>query len=343
MDSASDKRFMQRAIQLAWNGLGHVSPNPMVGCVVVVDGKIIGEGYHQKYGGPHAEVNAITSVEDKSQLRKATVYVTLEPCSHHGKTPPCADLLISHQVKRVVVAARDPNPLVNGNGIEKLRAAGIEVDSGLCEAEAKEENVRFNTVFLKKRPYIILKWAQTKDGFIARSDYSSKWISNPLSRQLVHKWRTEEDAILIGKNTAIYDNPRLTSRDWKGKDPLRIVLDRNKALDKSLNLFTDEKPTLVYTLQSPEKHNQTSWIQLHENHFLEDLLTDLHERKIQSLIVEGGQATLQAFIDRGLWDEARVFIGNNVFKDGILAPKMTIEATSETKILEDRLMTYYNK
>jgi len=334
---------MQRAIQLAWNGLGHVSPNPMVGCVVVVDGKIIGEGYHQKYGGPHAEVNAITSVEDKSQLRKATVYVTLEPCSHHGKTPPCADLLISHQVKRVVVAARDPNPLVNGNGIEKLRAAGIEVDSGLCEAEAKEENVRFNTVFLKKRPYIILKWAQTKDGFIARSDYSSKWISNPLSRQLVHKWRTEEDAILIGKNTAIYDNPRLTSRDWKGKDPLRIVLDRNKALDKSLNLFTDEKPTLVYTLQSPEKHNQTSWIQLHENHFLEDLLTDLHERKIQSLIVEGGQATLQAFIDRGLWDEARVFIGNNVFKDGILAPKMTIEATSETKILEDRLMTYYNK
>ncbi len=334
---------MQRAIQLAWNGLGHVSPNPMVGCVVVVDGKIIGEGYHQKYGGPHAEVNAITSVEDKSQLRKATVYVTLEPCSHHGKTPPCADLLISHQVKRVVVAARDPNPLVNGNGIEKLRAAGIEVDSGLCEAEAKEENVRFNTVFLKKRPYIILKWAQTKDGFIARPDYSSKWISNPLSRQLVHKWRTEEDAILIGKNTAIYDNPRLTSRDWKGKDPLRIVLDRNKALDKSLNLFTDEKPTLVYTLQSPEKHNQTSWIQLNENHFLEDLLTNLHERKIQSLIVEGGQATLQAFIDRGLWDEARVFIGNNVFKDGILAPKMTIEATSETKILEDRLMTYYNK
>ncbi|MEQ8338468.1 MAG: bifunctional diaminohydroxyphosphoribosylaminopyrimidine deaminase/5-amino-6-(5-phosphoribosylamino)uracil reductase RibD [Cyclobacteriaceae bacterium] len=343
MDSASDKRYMLRAIQLAWNGLGHVSPNPMVGCVVVVDGKIIGEGYHQKYGGPHAEVNAINSVVDKSQLREATVYVTLEPCSHHGKTPPCADLLISHQVKRVVVAAGDPNPLVNGNGIEKLRAAGVEVDSGLCETEAKEQNIRFNTVFLKNRPYIILKWAQTKDGFIARSDYSSKWISHSLSRQMVHKWRTEEDAILIGKNTAIYDNPRLTSRDWKGKDPLRIVLDRNKALDKGLNLFTDEKPTLVYTLRSPEKHQQTAWIQLDESHFLEGLLTDLHERRIQSLIIEGGQTTLQTFIDRGLWDEARVFIGDNVFNEGISAPKMTNEATSETKILEDQLLTYYNK
>lgn len=343
MDSASDKIFMQRAIQLARNGLGHVSPNPMVGCVVVLDGKIIGEGYHQKYGGPHAEVNAINSVADKSKLKEATVYVTLEPCSHHGKTPPCADLLISHQVKRVVIAAGDPNPLVNGRGIEKLKAAGIEVDSGVCENEAKDQNIRFNTFFQKNRPYIILKWAQTKDGFIARSDFSSKWISNSLSRQLVHKWRTEEDAILIGKNTAIYDNPRLTSRDWKGESPLRIVLDRQKALDQNLNLFTDKQPTLVYTLQAPEVIKQTEWIQLNENQFLENVLADLHQRKIQSLIIEGGSTTLQAFIVEGIWDEARVFIGNNTFKEGISAPKLNIEATSETKILEDRLMTYYNK
>ena len=343
MDPASDKIFMQRAIQLARNGLGHVSPNPMVGCVVVLDGKIIGEGYHQKYGGPHAEVNAINSVADKSKLKEATVYVTLEPCSHHGKTPPCADLLISHQVKRAVIAAGDPNPLVNGRGIEKLMAAGIEVDSGVCENETKDQNIRFNTFFQKNRPYIILKWAQTKDGFIARSDFSSKWISNSLSRQLVHKWRTEEDAILIGKNTAIYDNPRLTSRDWKGKSPLRIVLDRQKALDKNLNLFTDKQPTLVYTLQAPEVIKQAEWIQLNENQFLKNILTDLHKRKIQSLIIEGGSTTLQAFIDLGLWDEARVFIGNNTFKEGISAPKLNFEATSETKILEDRLMTYYNK
>ncbi len=334
---------MQRALQLAWNGLGQVSPNPMVGCVVALDGKIIGEGYHQKYGGPHAEVNAINSVTDKSKLRQATVYVTLEPCSHQGKTPPCADLLITHQVKRVVVAAGDPNPLVNGRGIEKLRNAGINVDTGIYEAEAMKQNARFNTFFQKNRPYIILKWAQTRDGFIARSDFSSKWISNSSSRQLVHKWRTEEDAILIGKNTAIYDNPKLTSRDWKGKDPLRVVLDRKKMLEKNLNLFTDEKPTLVYTLQSPEALKQTEWIRLAENHFLEDLLSDLHKRKIQSLIVEGGSATLQAFIDKGLWDEARVFIGSNTFKEGISAPKLNISSGTETKILEDRLKFYYNE
>ena len=334
---------MRRALQLAMNGLGHVSPNPVVGCVVVLDGKIIGEGYHQKYGGPHAEVNAINSVADKPKIKEATVYVTLEPCSHHGKTPPCADLLIAHQVKRVVVAAGDPNPLVNGRGIEKLRAAGIEVDSGVCENEAKDQNIRFNTFFQKNRPYIILKWAQTKDGFIARSDYSSKWISNSLSRQLVHKWRTEEDAILIGKNTAIHDNPRLTSRDWKGKSPLRIVLDRQKVLDKSLNLFTDKQSTLVYTLKAPEVIKQTEWIQLNENQFLGNVLADLHQRKIQSLIIEGGSTTLQAFIEVGLWDEARVFIGDNSFIEGISAPKLNIEPTSETKILEDRLMTYYNK
>ncbi len=333
---------MQRAIQLAWGGFGLVSPNPMVGCVIVSNGKIIGEGFHRAYGGPHAEVNAVNSVSEKAVLKDATVYVTLEPCSHHGKTPPCADLLIAHQVKRVVIAANDPNPLVNGNGVKKLRGAGIEVQQGFMEEEAIRQNIRFNTFFKKNRPYIILKWAETKDGFIARSDYSSKWISNSMSRQQVHKWRTEEDAILIGKNTAHYDNPSLTSRDWKGKDPIRIVLDRNKQLDRSLKLFTDGRKTLVYTHESPEKSQTTEWIQLSGSNFIQDLLADLHRRKIQSLIVEGGSTILSAFLDLGLWDEARIFIGDNSFEEGISSPKMKNKPATETKILKDRLLIYHN-
>ena len=202
---------MQRALELARLGLGNVSPNPMVGCVIVKDGKIIGEGHHEQYGGPHAEVNAVQAVKDQSLLPQSTAYVTLEPCSHFGKTPPCADLLVRHQVKRVVICNEDPNPLVAGQGIERLRNAGIEVEIGLLREEGRVLNRRFFTAFEKKRPYVILKWAQTTDGFVARENYDSKWISNTYSRQLVHKWRAEEDAILVGTNTARYDNPSLTT------------------------------------------------------------------------------------------------------------------------------------
>ncbi|XOV92077.1 MAG: bifunctional diaminohydroxyphosphoribosylaminopyrimidine deaminase/5-amino-6-(5-phosphoribosylamino)uracil reductase RibD [Bacteroidota bacterium] len=342
MEPTSDKVFMKRALQLAEGGMGTVSPNPLVGCVIVSEGKIIGEGSHQAYGGPHAEVNAVNSVKDKDQLIGSTVYVTLEPCSHHGMTPPCSDLLITSKVSRVVIAARDNNPLVNGTGIKKLNSAGIKVEQGLLEDEALRQNKRFNTFFLKKRPYIILKWAQTADGFIARRDYSSKWISNSSSRQLVHKWRTEEDAILVGRNTAHYDNPKLTSRDWQGKDPLRIVIDKDKSLNPTLNLFTDGKRTLVYTIKNSNQKGNVEWIKLTEKDFLSQLLTDLFQRKIQSLIVEGGSATLSQFISKGLWDEARVFIGETSFDDGISAPEIKLDPSSETKILKDRLLIYQN-
>ncbi|MEQ9412696.1 MAG: bifunctional diaminohydroxyphosphoribosylaminopyrimidine deaminase/5-amino-6-(5-phosphoribosylamino)uracil reductase RibD, partial [Cyclobacteriaceae bacterium] len=218
----SDKFYMLRAMELAKNGIGHVSPNPLVGCVIVYEGKIIGEGWHGKYGEAHAEVNAVNAVADKSILNGAAVYVNLEPCAHTGKTPPCADLLVKHKVKRVVIANVDPNPLVAGKGIAKLKDAGVEVLTGVLEEAGRELNKRFFTFLKHKRPFVILKWAQTSDGFIARENFDSKWISNEYSRKLVHKWRTEEDSILVGYNTALYDNPKLTARDWTGRNPVRI-------------------------------------------------------------------------------------------------------------------------
>ncbi len=342
MESSDDKAYMQRALQLANGGLGSVSPNPLVGCVIVAGGKIIGEGFHQVFGGPHAEVNAVNAVEDKKRLEGANVYVTLEPCSHHGKTPPCAELLASLNVGRVVIATNDPNPMVNGSGVAKLMAAGINVEVGLLRDEAQKQNKRFFTYHNQRRPYVILKWAQTKDGFIARSDHSSKWISDSGSRQLVHKWRTEEDAILVGKSTAHYDNPQLTARDWAGKNPLRIVIDRKRSLDPDLNLFTDNIKTIVYTLSASGKQGNVECVKLPENDFLTNLLYDLYERQVQSLIVEGGSFTINRFISQKLWDEARVFISEAEFIDGIKAPSLNSNTFSETKILKDRLLFYSN-
>ncbi len=232
-----DELFMQRAIELAQLGIGAVSPNPRVGCLVVHDNKIIGEGWHQKFGEAHAEVNAINSVKDLSLLKESTIYVNLEPCSHEGKTPPCSDLLIKHQVKKVVIANTDTNPLVAGRGVEKLKKAGIAIMTGVLEKEGRELNRRFFTFMEKKRPYIILKWAQTSDGFIAQKNFESKWITNELSRQLVHRWRSEEDAVLVGTRTASHDNPSLTVRDWSGRNPTRIVIDRFLRLNDKLQLF----------------------------------------------------------------------------------------------------------
>jgi diaminohydroxyphosphoribosylaminopyrimidine deaminase / 5-amino-6-(5-phosphoribosylamino)uracil reductase len=238
--------FMQRALDLAALGRGTVSPNPMVGCVIVHQNKIIGEGYHQQYGGAHAEPNAINSVRDKDLLSQSTLYVTLEPCAHWGKTPPCANLLIEMKVRKVVIATKDANPEVGGKGIYLLKEAGIEVITGVLEDQARELNKRFFTSMEKQRPYVILKWAQTRDGFIARENFDSKWISNSYSRQLVHKWRSEEDAIMVGTQTARYDNPMLNVRDWTGRNPLRIVLDRHMSLKSELHLFDGSQPTLRY-------------------------------------------------------------------------------------------------
>jgi diaminohydroxyphosphoribosylaminopyrimidine deaminase / 5-amino-6-(5-phosphoribosylamino)uracil reductase len=339
-DHQTEEFFMQRALELAVLGRGSVSPNPLVGCVIVCDGKIIGEGWHRKYGEAHAEVNAVNAVADKSLLSKSTVYVSLEPCSHFGKTPPCADMLIREKVKKVVVSNLDPNPLVAGEGIKKLRAAGIDVVTGILHKQGRELNKRFFTFMEHNRPYIILKWAQSADGFIARKNFDSKWISNELSRQWVHRWRTEEDAILIGQRTAQHDNPQLNVRDWSGRNPVRIVIDRFLKLSDSLHLFDRSQPTLCYNLLKHEEHPNLSLVRLGEADFLQELILDLYRKKIQSVIIEGGTQTLQSFLDAGLWDEARVFVSAKVFEEGIQAPSITGALRSEEKIQSDRLLFY---
>jgi diaminohydroxyphosphoribosylaminopyrimidine deaminase/5-amino-6-(5-phosphoribosylamino)uracil reductase len=322
--------FMKRCIELASNGLGSVAPNPMVGSILVCNNKIIGEGYHQRYGEAHAEVNAINSVSDKNLLSQSTLYVNLEPCSHFGKTPPCSDLIIKSQIPKVVIANIDPNPKVQGGGIKKLKAAGIEVITGVLEQEGESINKRFFTFQRKKRPYIILKWAQTQDGFIDSIRQPEKpqqpnWITNQYARMLVHKWRSEEQAILAGTNTAYIDNPKLNVRDWVGKSPLRVVIDRTLRLPGTLNIFDNSLPTLIFTEQQSgynDSENCTYKTITFDNNLPEYILNELHSRGIQSMIIEGGAKLLNSFITAGLWDEARVFVGDICFTNGIPAPKL---------------------
>src|SRR5690606_27868501 len=282
--------------------------------------RIIGEGYHEKYGEAHAEPNAIRSVANHALLEEASLYVSLEPCAHFGKTAPCAALLVEKKLKRVVVAVQDPNPLVGGKGIKMLQEAGTEVVLGTLERKARSLNQRFFTRILKKRPYVILKWAQTTDGFVARSDYSSKWISNSHSRQIVHRWRGEEDAIMVGTKTAYFDDPKLNVRHWIGKNPVRIVIDRQLTMDKNLSLVDQSQPTICYNLIKSEEKENISWVRLEKDFNIGEILDDLYKRQVQSLVVEGGSFLLQLFISEGLWDEARVFIGNTRFGKGIPAP-----------------------
>ena len=326
-------QFMQRALQLARLGAGAVSPNPMVGCVIVHDDKIIGEGYHQKYGEAHAEVNAINAVLDKSILSQSTVYVTLEPCSHFGKTPPCADLLIKHQVKEVIICNNDPNPLVAGQGIEKLRQEGIEVRFGVLEEEGRALNKRFFTYLEKKRPYIILKWAESMDGFIAKKNYEAVQISNVLSRRFVHKMRSEEDAIMVGTNTTKYDNPKLDTRFWTGKNAIRVLIDKALSLQKSLHIFDNSQITICYNLLKNEVLGNIILVKIPTNNSIEQfIIQDLYQRKIQSIIIEGGTILLQSFIDLGLWDEAFMLKSKLILEDGIEAPKI-----ESLKILRENL------
>ncbi len=337
----SDIQFMQRALELARLGQGSVSPNPMVGCVIVHNGKIIAEGFHQKYGEAHAEVNAIQSVHNQLNLIESTVYVTLEPCVHHGKTPPCADLLVQKKIKKVVIANRDPFDQVDGKGIEKLKNAGVEVVLGIMGAEAIELNKRFFTFHQKKRPYVILKWAQTQDGFIARKNGDSKWISNVYSRQLAHKWRTEEDAILVGKNTVIADDPLLTSRHWEGKNPIRILLDRKNQAREDSNIFNQEAQTLILNDTKNVKVDTNQWIKLDDLN-PKNILEKLFEKNIQSVIIEGGTQVLNSFIEANCWDEARVVISDICFGEGMKSPALPSGEKSKEKILNDLLTRFYN-
>lgn len=336
-----DERFMQRALQLAAAGSGNVSPNPLVGCVIVHHGNIIGEGYHRQYGKAHAEVNALEDVADQTLLPESTAYVTLEPCSHVGKTPPCADLLISKKIKRVVVANLDTNPLVAGSGIKKLRDAGIEVTTGVLDKQGRLLNRRFFTFMEKQRPFVILKWAQTADGFVARDNYDSKWISSAHARQLVHQWRAEEDAILVGARTAMHDNPQLTVRDWSGRNPIRIVIDRYLRLSEKLHLFDRTHPTICYNLIKHEEHPNLRLMRIDEKNFVQEMLYDLYKQRIQSVIIEGGSTTINYFLDQGLWDEARVFTSTtHRFGKGIAAPQLRARLVSAETISTDLLSLF---
>jgi diaminohydroxyphosphoribosylaminopyrimidine deaminase/5-amino-6-(5-phosphoribosylamino)uracil reductase len=337
-----NERYMSRALELAELGKGAVSPNPMVGCVIVLQDKIIGEGYHQLYGGPHAEVNAINSVKTPADLSLSTAYVTLEPCAHWGKTPPCAHLLVEKGIRKVVIAALDSNPLVAGKGVDILQKAGIEVVTGILESRARIQNKRFFTQQEKQRPYVILKWAQSQDGFLAKEDYSSKWISNTQSRQLVHKWRAEEDAILVGKNTALHDNPSLTVRDWTGKNPIRIVLDPLLKLPNDLHLYDRQVPTLCFNTVKAGLVQNLEWVKISTQFEVSEILAELNQRKIQSLIVEGGAFVINQFIKENLWDEARVFTGPVNFESGILAPILPAKPQETISIQEDLLYIYHN-
>lgn len=344
MTTHSPQIYMRRALELALKGRGKVSPNPMVGCVIVKDNRIIGEGWHKQYGQAHAEVNAINQVEDKSQLTDADLYVTLEPCAHFGKTPPCANLVASYAFRKVYICNVDPNPLVAGKGLEIINNAGIKTETGMLEEEGKRLNARFFTFMKLARPYIILKWAETADGFIARKDYSSKWISGNLSRQLVHKWRTEEDAIMVGTNTARYDNPALNVRDWSGTNPTRIVLDKKLSLAPDLKLFDQTQPTICYNLIKSEVQGNTIFVKLEEHaDLLFQILTDLYNRKVQSVLVEGGSALLNSFLASNYWDEVRRFRATKVhFGQGIEAPVFRHVADYTEKIQDDQLEIFLN-
>jgi diaminohydroxyphosphoribosylaminopyrimidine deaminase / 5-amino-6-(5-phosphoribosylamino)uracil reductase len=340
-DRHQDELFMQRAMELAVLGRGNVSPNPLVGCVIVHENKIIGEGWHKKFGEAHAEVNALESVKNKSLLPESTVFVTLEPCSHFGKTPPCVDLLIEHKVKKVMIANLDTHPKVSGEGIKKLREAGIDVITGILDKPGRELNKRFFTQAEKHRPYILLKWAQTADGFMARENYESKWISNEFARQLVHKWRSEEDAVLVGTKTAFHDNPQLNVRNWTGRNPVRVVIDRFLKLSEKLHVFDRTQKTIVYNIMKHEAHANLLLIRLEEDDFLHQMMNDLLRHNIQSMMVEGGTQTLQFFIDAGLWDEARVFVSKRSFGKGIGAPRITGNLFHEENVMTDKLFTYH--
>lgn len=324
---SSDEKYMQRCLQLAVKGRGQVSPNPMVGAVIVYNDKIIGEGYHRCYGQAHAEVNAINSVKDKSLLSESTVYVSLEPCAHYGKTPPCAQLLIDCKVTRVVIGSRDPFPSVSGRGIEMLHNAGTDIKLGVLESEAKELNREFFTRQQKNRPYVYLKWAESRDGFIDRDRNSNQeeptLISNDFTRVLVHKERSEIDAIMVGTNTALKDNPSLTTRLWSGKNPVRIVLDRNRQISTHINLMNNDAPTWIFTERANfvENSGAVTFIPVRFDHdLLKNILIILSERKINSLLIEGGRQLLQSFIDQGKWDRAFVEFGDIVIGEGVKAP-----------------------
>jgi diaminohydroxyphosphoribosylaminopyrimidine deaminase/5-amino-6-(5-phosphoribosylamino)uracil reductase len=344
--TANDIYFMRRCLELAKKGIAAVAPNPLVGCVIVCEGKIVSEGYHEKYGSAHAEPNAISKVDD-SVLKLSTLYVNLEPCCHFGKTGPCADLIISKSIAKVVIGNMDPNPLVAGKGIQKLKDAGIEVEYGILEEECRELNIRFFTFHQKKRPYVIFKWAQTQNGFISQwplpENKEDNWITGLDSKRLVHRWRSEEQAILIGYNTLLADDPHLTVRLVDGKNPLRMVMSRNCDFPPGLNVFNHEAGTLVFTAMQNQLLKGIACITIDWNQKVKSIMDYCFENQISSLIVEGGTNTIYNFMNANTWDEARVFVNpDKRFEHGVIAPEINLNTSKPIKVGEDLLYTVLN-
>ncbi|WP_457618597.1 bifunctional diaminohydroxyphosphoribosylaminopyrimidine deaminase/5-amino-6-(5-phosphoribosylamino)uracil reductase RibD [Lutibacter sp.] len=345
------EKYIKRCIELAKNGLGATYPNPMVGSVIVLNDIIIGEGWHRKSGESHAEVNAINSVKDKTLLKNATIYVNLEPCSHYGKTPPCANLIVEEGIKNVVIGSIDSNSKVSGKGVEHLKKHGCNVIVGVLENECKNLNRRFFTFHTKKRPFIILKWAETANGFFDKlrneaTENVPNWISNQYSQQLVHKMRAENEAVLVGTRTALNDNPSLNVRNWGGKNPVRVIIDRTLKIPLNCNLFKGSSKIIVFTEENPKKRIDKH-VFFEKIDFSEDIPNQicdvLYTHEIQSVIIEGGAKTLQSFINKNLWDEAFVFIGDVIFKDGLKSPKLEKVPTEIKKISTDTLKVYNNE
>lgn len=345
--------YMQRCLDLAKNGLREAMPNPSVGAVLVHNGRIIGEGFTSPFGGPHGEVNCVNSVkeEDKHLIPEATLYVSLEPCSHYGKTPPCCDLIIQQQIHSIVVGTLDPNEKVAGNGMRKLQEAGRNVIVGILEKECREFNRRFFTFHEKKRPYIILKWAESADGFLspdvhARPENEKKpvWITNAYSRQLVHKWRTEEMAILVGTQTVLDDDPKLDARDWTGENPVRIVLDRNNRIVDTYSVKNQKIKTIILTEKADLINLENClYEEITFNESLPNTIAKvLYDHSLQSVIIEGGRQTLQTFIDSGFWDEARIFKGEIIFHEGTKAPVIHATLSERQAIINDELLIFRN-
>ena len=334
--------FIDKCISLARNGALDVSPNPMVGCVIVNNGEIIGEGYHKEYGKNHAEVNAINSVKDKSVLKNSILYVNLEPCCHHGKTPPCTDLIIKYNIPKVVIGCIDTFSKVSGQGIKKLKNNSVEVIYGVLEKDCIELNKRFFCYHIKKRPYIILKWAKSKDNFIAPINQEKPfWMTSDESKKLVHSWRAEEDAILVGRKTVVSDNPSLTVRMCEGKNPIRIVIDKELSLNEKSNVFDDQAETIVFNNIKTAIIDKITYLKADFNNLNQDILKQLYNRDILSLIIEGGAFTINSFIENGLYDEIRVFTTNKVLENGIKSPNIPeIKISEKITINNDKLEIY---
>lgn len=342
-----DKIYMRRCFELARKGLGFTRTNPLVGSVIVHEDRIIGEGYHHEFGGPHAEVNAIRSVKDPSLFPESTLYCSLEPCAHHGKTPPCSMLIRQKGIKRVVISNTDPFPSVNGQGVKQMEEGGIKVETGCLEEEGYFLNRRFFHFHNKKRPYVILKWAQTQDGFMdvvrePGDPVGTNWITSEVSRTLVHKWRSEEAGIMVGTNTVITDNPRLNVRRWTGDQPVRITFDRNGRLSPDANILDGSQDTLVFTGVPGKYSGRTRSLYVDPSYDIDDLMTELYDQHLLSVFVEGGARLHNSFLQSGLWDEARIFTGKMSFSQGVKAPVMEGDPVETLIFKETKLEVFTN-